>query len=116
MACPRRSRLHAHELERRDTPAVLSYIATDGIASEIRIALDTDGRKVLVFNNDVEVANEWLDKTDSVVITAVAGEGDSLVVDYLRGEFLTVPPIPITFNGGGAKAEVTLDGGTGTVA
>src|SRR5437764_5217232 len=109
MASPRPTLLRADELERRDAPAVLSYTAPSGNGPDlVTVRLDAAGKKVLILDNGVQVASKTLNTTDSVAVTASAGEGDSLAVDTSTGFVL-----PTTFNGGasGAAAKITTSGG-----
>src|SRR5207248_1983515 len=110
MAPPRPIPLRADELERREVPAVLAYTAPAGNGPDlVTVRLDAAAKKVLILDDGVQVASRTLNTTDSVAITATAGEGDSLKADYSAGFFA----VPITFNGGasGAAARITGSGG-----
>ena len=109
MPRPQRARLNVHALEARYAPAVLSYVAPTGNGPDvITIRVSDNGNKIQILDDGVVVASQITGNIDSVAVTAAAGEGDSLVVDYSFGAFSQ----PVAFVGGasGATANVTNSG------
>jgi Ca2+-binding RTX toxin-like protein len=103
--------LNAQELETRYAPAVLSFVAPVGNGPDvITVRLSGNGNKFEILDDGAVVASQNTNNTDSVVVSAAAGEGDSLVVDYSFGAF----PQPVAFADGasGAAANVTNSGGS----
>ena len=82
-------------------PAVLSYIAPNGVDHNLFLRPSDNGNKLSLFDNGVQVEQAVLSNLTAVQITG-GDRIDRLTLDYGFGVFVK----PVTFNGGPGGADV----------